>query len=117
MVAGDPQPEAVQGADRPADGPCAHHHHGYGLVPVPPHRRSAQDGKGIGEDRTAHAHWLTTLPGSAITSRKVGQNSSALMGRNSLSQPPVLFISSAMASARLASMSAAVSSAALVSCS
>ena len=50
MVAGDPQPEAVQGTDRPADRPCAHHHHGHGLLPVPPNHRSAQSGQSIRED-------------------------------------------------------------------
>ena len=42
MVPGDPQSSAVQGADRPADRPCAHHHHWHGLLPVPPHHGSAQ---------------------------------------------------------------------------
>jgi hypothetical protein len=49
MVAGDPEPEAVQGADRPADRPCAHHHHRRRFIPVPPHYRSAQGGKDVAE--------------------------------------------------------------------
>ena len=39
MVAGHPQPAAVQGADRPPHRPGAHHHHRHRLLPVPPHRK------------------------------------------------------------------------------
>ena len=42
MAAGHPQPAAVQGADRLPDRPGAHHHHGRGFLPVPPHHGAAQ---------------------------------------------------------------------------
>ena len=61
MVAGHPQPAAVQGADRSADGPCAHHHHRHRLLPVPPHQRSAQGrqdmSKTAKENRRSNGGW------------------------------------------------------------
>src|SRR5215213_2399803 len=42
MAAGHPEPPAVQGADRSPDRPGAHHHHGHGFLPVPPHHGAAQ---------------------------------------------------------------------------
>ena len=42
-----PEPAAVQGADRPADRPCAHHHHRHRFISVPSHHRATQGGKDV----------------------------------------------------------------------